>query len=101
MEVCYVEVIDGYVGGFCVIFLFVDVWKGLVFCNFNWQVSYYIFEMVWDVKYFCDFEEEDVMFFRFDVIVVGVGIVVCGLGVCEDLLVKIEEVSFGFVLEVQ
>lgn len=68
-----------------------------VLCNF--VVLWYLIKMIQDVKYLCDLVEENVMFFRLDYKVVGVGMVVCGLGVREDLLVKVDrekEVKFVF-----
>ncbi|MCV5153381.1 beta-galactosidase small subunit, partial [Escherichia coli] len=47
----------------------------------------------------CDLVEEDATLLRLDAKVAGVGTAACGPGVREDLLVKVEEMKFSFVLE--
>lgn len=66
---------------------------------FNWIGICLFVEIIENVKYFCDLVCEEVMLLNFSLLVVGVGSVICGLGVREDLLVKVEFVIFEFLLE--
>lgn len=47
----------------------------------------------------CDLFQENATLVRLDAKVAGVGTAACGPGVREDLLAKVEEMKFGFVLE--
>jgi beta-galactosidase len=68
--------------------------------QFSWRASRYADENVQAASHPCDLvEEEDTTLLRLDAKVAGVGTAACGPGVREDLLVKTEEIKFGFVLE--
>lgn len=101
MEARYIEVTDDHVAGLRVTPSSAESWSGAVRRNFSWQASHYTSEMVRDAKHPCDLEEEDATLLRLDANVMGVGSAACGPGVRDDLLVKTEDVRFGFVLEAQ
>lgn len=66
---------------------------------FNWVASNHSIETVHAARHPPDLVEEDATLLRLDHKVAGVGTAACGPGVREDLLVKVEEMKFGFVLE--
>ncbi|KAH8170135.1 glycosyl hydrolases family 2, TIM barrel domain-containing protein [Sarocladium implicatum] len=101
MEARYIEVTDGHTRGLRATASSADSWKGAVHRDFSWQASHYSSETVRDAKHPCDLKEDDATLLRLDANVMGVGTAACGPGVRDDLLVKTEPVSFGFVLEAQ
>lgn len=66
---------------------------------FSWVASNHSIETLHAAKHPPDLVEEDATLLRLDHKVAGVGTAACGPGVREDLLVNVEEMSFGFVLE--
>lgn len=66
---------------------------------FSWVASNHSSQTIQDARHPPDLFEEDATLLRLDYKVAGVGTAACGPGVREDLLVKVEEMSFGFVLE--
>lgn len=66
---------------------------------FSWAASNHTIETVHAARHPPDLVEEDATLLRLDYRVAGVGTAACGPGVREDLLVKVEEMKFGFVLE--
>lgn len=73
--------------------------KGGKATPFNWVASNHSIETLEAAAHPPDLVEEDATLLRLDYKVAGVGTAACGPGVREDLLVKCEEMSFGFVLE--
>ncbi|KAI6383305.1 hypothetical protein MCOR25_000225 [Pyricularia grisea] len=67
--------------------------------HFSFAARRYTDRNVEDAKHPCDLVEVDATLLRLDAKVAGVGTAACGPGVREDLLVKTEEVSFGFEIE--
>ncbi|ELQ43971.1 beta-galactosidase [Pyricularia oryzae] len=67
--------------------------------HFSFAARRYTDHNVEDAKHPCDLVEVDATLLRLDSKVAGVGTAACGPGVREDLLVKTEEVSFGFEIE--
>jgi beta-galactosidase len=67
--------------------------------DFSFRAARYADQTVQDAKHPCDLVEEDGTLLRLDYKVAGVGTAACGPGVREDLLVKTEEMSFGFIIE--
>lgn len=67
--------------------------------GFSWAASNHSAETVQAARHPPDLVEEDATLLRLDYRVAGVGTGACGPAVREDLLVKVEEISFGFVLE--
>lgn len=66
---------------------------------FSWVASNHSSDTVHKARHPPDLVEEDATLLRLDHKVAGVGTAACGPGVREDLLVKVEEMKFGFVLE--
>ncbi|KAK1757770.1 beta-galactosidase [Echria macrotheca] len=66
---------------------------------FSFAASRHATEMLQSAKHPCDLVEEDATLLRLDAKVAGVGTAACGPGVREDLLVRVEEMKFSFVLE--
>lgn len=66
---------------------------------FSWLASNHSTETVHAARHPPDLVAEDATLLRLDYKVAGVGSAACGPGVREDLLVKVEEMKFGFVLE--
>lgn len=66
---------------------------------FSWVASNNSIENVHAARHPPDLVAEDATLLRLDYKVAGVGTAACGPGVREDLLVKVEEMKFGFVLE--
>ncbi|KAK7738309.1 Beta-galactosidase (Lactase) [Cytospora paraplurivora] len=66
---------------------------------FSWAASNHSTKTIQDARHPPDLVEEDATLLRLDYQVAGVGTGACGPGVREDLLVKVEEIRFGFVLE--
>lgn len=66
---------------------------------FSWGASRNSVENVHAARHPPDLVEEEATLMRLDYRVAGVGTAACGPDVREDLTVKVEEVSFGFVLE--
>ncbi|KLU85807.1 hypothetical protein MAPG_04827 [Magnaporthiopsis poae ATCC 64411] len=66
---------------------------------FSFAARRYADVKVEEARHPCDLVEVDATLVRLDAKVAGVGTAACGPGVKEDLLVKVEEVSFGFELE--
>ncbi|KAK3362418.1 glycoside hydrolase family 2 protein [Lasiosphaeria hispida] len=67
--------------------------------GFSWRVSRYSDAVVEGAKHPCDLEEDGATLVRLDARVAGVGTAACGPGVREDLLVKVEETRFAFILD--
>lgn len=67
--------------------------------GFSWVASNHSAETIQNARHPPDLVEEDATLLRLDYKVAGVGTAACGPGVREDLKVKCEEISFGFVLE--
>ncbi|POR38836.1 Beta-galactosidase [Tolypocladium paradoxum] len=65
---------------------------------FDFAASHHSAETVQAARHPPDLVEEDATLLRLDARVAGVGTAACGPGVREDLLVKCEEMSFGFEL---
>lgn len=66
---------------------------------FSWVASNNSIENVHAARHPPDLVKEDATLLRLDYQVAGVGTAACGPGVREDLLVKVKEMKFGFVLE--
>lgn len=66
---------------------------------FNWVASNHSIETVHAARHPPDLFEEDATLLRLDYKVAGLGTAACGPGVREDLKVKVEDMSFGFVLD--
>lgn len=66
---------------------------------FSWVASNNSIENVHAAQHPPDLVAEEATLLRLDYKVAGVGTAACGPGVREDLLVKVEEMKFGFVLE--
>lgn len=73
--------------------------RGATDAGFSWSASRYADTTVQQAKHPCDLVEEDATLLRLDAKVAGVGTGACGPAVREDLLVKTEEIRFGFLLE--
>ncbi|KAF5024445.1 hypothetical protein F66182_3531 [Fusarium sp. NRRL 66182] len=67
--------------------------------HFSFAASHHRDSTIQNAKHPPDLEEEDAVFLRLDTKVAGVGTGACGPGVRDDLLVKTEETTFGFLLE--
>ncbi|KAJ6444050.1 2-dehydropantoate 2-reductase [Purpureocillium lavendulum] len=65
---------------------------------FDFAASHHSADTIQNAKHPIDLVEEDATLLRLDAKVAGVGTAACGPGVREDLLVKCEEISFGFEL---
>lgn len=66
---------------------------------FSFAAGRYSARALQEARHPCDLVEEEATLLRLDARVAGVGTGACGPGVREDLLVKTEEMRFGFVLE--
>lgn len=66
---------------------------------FSWVASNHSSETIQNARHPPDLVEEDAILLRLDYKVAGVGTAACGPGVRDDLRVKVEDMSFGFVLE--
>lgn len=66
---------------------------------FNWVATNHSIETVHAARHPPDLVEEDATLLRLDHKVAGVGTAACGPGVREDLLVHVQEMKFGFVLD--
>ncbi|KAH8887185.1 family 2 glycosyl hydrolase [Thozetella sp. PMI_491] len=67
--------------------------------KFSFAASRHTAETLWKAAHPCDLVEEDATLLRLDAKVAGVGTAACGPGVREDLLAKVEDLKFSFVLE--
>jgi len=67
--------------------------------QFSFVATRHSAKMIEKAKHPCDLVEEDATLLRLDAKVAGLGTAACGPGVREDHLVKVEEMSFSFVLE--
>ncbi|KAK4193170.1 beta-galactosidase [Podospora australis] len=67
--------------------------------EFSFGASRHSTKTIEEASHPCDLKEEDATLLRLDADVAGVGTAACGPGVREDLLVRTEEIKFGFVLE--
>ncbi|KAL2021392.1 hypothetical protein VTK56DRAFT_7257 [Thermocarpiscus australiensis] len=76
-----------------------EKWSGNCERRFSFRVGRYSDRAVQAARHPCDLVEEDATLVRLDGRVAGVGTGACGPGVREDLLVPVEEMRFGFVLE--
>ncbi|KAL1843856.1 hypothetical protein VTJ49DRAFT_7207 [Mycothermus thermophilus] len=78
-----------------------ELWSENCEREFSFWVGKYRDETVQEARHPCDLEgkEEEATLMRLDGRVAGVGTAACGPGVREDLLVKVEEMEFGFYLE--
>ncbi|KAK4214765.1 glycoside hydrolase [Rhypophila decipiens] len=74
------------------------VWSDNTNQDFSFVATRHSAEMLEKAAHPCDLIEEDATFLRLDARVAGVGTAACGPGVREDLLVKVEEMTFGFTL---
>ena len=74
-------------------------WSGNGDREFSWLATRHSTETVQTAKHPCDLVEEEATLLRLDAKVAGVGTAACGPGVREDLLVKVEDMKFSFVLE--
>ncbi|KAF7556049.1 hypothetical protein G7Z17_g1748 [Cylindrodendrum hubeiense] len=68
--------------------------------GFNWVASRYSAVTIEQARHPCDLVEEDATLLRLDAKVAGVGSAACGPGVKEKDLVHVQEVTFGFRLEI-
>ncbi|KAK5658960.1 hypothetical protein OQA88_1778 [Cercophora sp. LCS_1] len=75
-------------------------WSSNAERDFSWVATRHSTDVVQKAKHPCDLVEEDATLLRLDAKVAGVGTAACGPGVREDLLVKVEDIKFSFVLEV-
>ncbi|KAJ4388248.1 Beta-galactosidase (Lactase) [Neurospora sp. IMI 360204] len=76
-----------------------DEWSDNCERNFSFAATRHSATALEEAKHPCDLVEEDATLLRLDAKVAGVGTAACGPGVREDLLVKVEEMSFSFDLE--
>jgi beta-galactosidase len=67
--------------------------------TFNWTGTRLSAETIENAKHPCDLVREEVTLLNLSPLVAGVGSATCGPGVREDLLVKVEPVTFEFLLE--
>ena len=67
--------------------------------RFNWQAGKYSPQTLMAAKHPCDLEEEDVVIWRVDAEVAGVGSAACGPGVRDEYQVKCREMEFEIRLE--
>lgn len=73
-------------------------WSSNLDREFSFVTTRHSAETLQGAAHPCDLVEEDATLLRLDAKVAGVGTAACGPGVREDLLVKVEEVNFEFVL---
>lgn len=74
-------------------------WSGNCDREFSWLATRHSTETLQTAKHPCDLVEEEATLLRLDAKVAGVGTAACGPGVREDLLVKVQDMKFSFVLE--
>ncbi|KAJ4051173.1 Beta-galactosidase (Lactase) [Fusarium oxysporum] len=67
--------------------------------NFSFLASHHRDATIHEARHPPDLKEDDAVFIRLDSKVAGVGSGACGPAVREDLMVKTEETTFGFLLE--
>ncbi|KIL87377.1 beta-galactosidase [Fusarium avenaceum] len=67
--------------------------------NFSFLASHHRDSTINDARHPPDLKDDDAVFIRLDAKVAGVGSGACGPAVREDLMVKTEETTFGFLLE--
>jgi beta-galactosidase len=67
--------------------------------NFSFLASHHRDSTINDARHPPDLKEDDAVFIRLDAKVAGVGSGACGPAVRQDLMVKTEETTFGFLLE--
>lgn len=75
-------------------------WSSNAQRSFSWVATRHSTDVVQKAKHPCDLVEEDATLVRLDAKVAGVGTAACGPGVRDDLLAKVEDIKFSFVLEV-
>lgn len=90
-----------YGGGVRVIAAGDGEWSGNCERKFSFKAGRFSDEVVQAAKHPCDLveEEDGATLLRLDGRVAGVGTGACGPAVREDLMVSVEEMKFGFVLE--
>jgi len=76
-----------------------EYWSDNCEREFSWAASRHSTRVLQDAKHPCDLVEQNATLLRLDARVAGVGTAACGPGVRKDLLVKVEEMRFSFVLE--
>lgn len=67
--------------------------------SLNWTASRFSDEAIEAARHPCDIVENDAVFVRLDDRVAGVGTAACGPGPTDDCLVKVQDVTFGMLLE--
>ncbi|CAG8083036.1 unnamed protein product, partial [Penicillium nalgiovense] len=67
--------------------------------SLSWTASQYSDETVEAARHTCDLVKDDAVFVRLDDHVAGVGSAACGPGVMDEHLVKVQDLTFGMVLE--
>ena len=66
---------------------------------FNWTGTRLSAETIENAKHPCDLVREEATLLNLSPLVAGVGSATCGPGVREDLKVKVEPITFEFLLE--
>lgn len=74
-------------------------WSANCESEFSFLATRHSAEALQGAAHPCDLVEGEATLVRLDAKVAGLGTAACGPGVREDLLVKVEEMRFGFVLE--
>ena len=74
-------------------------WSANTDREFSFLATRHSAESIQGANHPCDLVEEDATVVRLDAKIAGLGTAACGPGVREDLLVKVEDIKFGFVLE--
>ncbi|KAK3947656.1 glycosyl hydrolases family 2, TIM barrel domain-containing protein [Pseudoneurospora amorphoporcata] len=74
-------------------------WSGNCERDFSFVATRHSTKTLEEAKHPCDLVEDDATLLRLDATVAGVGTAACGPGVREDLLVKVERMTFSFDLE--
>ncbi|KAK1779493.1 glycosyl hydrolases family 2, TIM barrel domain-containing protein [Copromyces sp. CBS 386.78] len=77
----------------------IEDWWGNCERDFSFVATRHSAKTLEEAKHPCDLVEDDATLLRLDATVAGVGTAACGPGVREDLLVKVERMTFSFDLE--
>ncbi|CAG8059406.1 unnamed protein product [Penicillium nalgiovense] len=67
--------------------------------SLNWKASQYSDQTIESAQHPCDLVKDDAVFLRLDDQVAGVGTAACGPGPMDEHLVKVQDITFGMLLE--
>lgn len=67
--------------------------------SLNWTASQYSDKTIEAAQHPCDLVKDDAVFLRLDDQVAGVGTAACGPGPMDEHLVKVQDITFGMLLE--